>query len=54
MWLQYDLENIPYDESFKAMINYAQKHKMNNLQQVLLRGRNISGKNKISRGELNL
>ena len=31
MWLQYDLENIPYDESFKAMINYAQKHKMNNL-----------------------
>ena len=32
MWLQYDSENIPYDENFKAMINYAQKHKINNLQ----------------------
>lgn len=31
MWLQYDSENIPYDENFKAMINYAQKHKINNL-----------------------
>ena len=28
MWLQYDSENIPYDENFKAMINYAQKHKI--------------------------
>ena len=31
MWLQYDSENIPYDENFRAMINYAQKHKINNL-----------------------
>jgi hypothetical protein len=31
MWLQYDSENISYDENFKAMINYAQKHKINNL-----------------------
>ena len=30
MWLQYDSENIPYDENFKAMINYAQNHKINN------------------------
>jgi hypothetical protein len=30
MWLQYDSENIPYDENFQAMINYAQKHKINN------------------------
>lgn len=30
MWLQYDKENIPYDENFKAIINYAQKHKINN------------------------
>lgn len=31
MWLQFDLENIPYDDNFKAMINYAQKHKIKNL-----------------------
>ena len=31
MWLQYDSENIPYDENFQAMINYAQRHKINNL-----------------------
>ena len=31
MWLQYDSENIPYDENFLAMINYAQNHKINNL-----------------------
>ena len=31
MWLQYDSENIPYDENFKAMINYAMNHKINNL-----------------------
>ena len=31
MWLEYDKENIPYDENFKAIINYAQKHKINNL-----------------------
>lgn len=30
MWLQYDSENIPYDENFKSMINYAQQHKINN------------------------
>jgi hypothetical protein len=23
MWLEYDKENIPYDENFKAIINYA-------------------------------
>jgi hypothetical protein len=32
MRLQYDSENIPYDENFKAIINYTQKHKINNLQ----------------------
>ncbi len=31
MWLQYDSENIHYDENFLAMINYAQNHKINNL-----------------------
>ena len=31
MWLQYDSENIPYDENFLAMIKYAQNHKINNL-----------------------
>lgn len=31
MWLQYDSENIPYDENFLAMINYAMNHKINNL-----------------------
>lgn len=31
MWLQYDKENIPYDENFKAIINYALSHKINNL-----------------------
>ena len=31
MWLQYDSENIPYDENFKAMINYVQNRKINNL-----------------------
>ena len=30
MWLQYDSENIPYDENFLAMIKYAQNHKINN------------------------
>ncbi len=30
MWLQYDKENIPYDENFKAIINYALKHKISN------------------------
>ena len=29
MWLQYDSENIPYDENFLAMIKYAQNHKIN-------------------------
>lgn len=28
MWLQYDSENIPYDENFLAMIKYAQNHKI--------------------------
>lgn len=28
MWLQYDKENIPYDENFKAIINYAMNHKI--------------------------
>lgn len=31
MWLQYDSENIPYDENFLAMIKYAMNHKINNL-----------------------
>ena len=31
MWLEYDKENIPYDENFKAIINYALSHKINNL-----------------------
>ena len=31
MWLGYDKENIPYDENFKAIINYALSHKINNL-----------------------
>jgi hypothetical protein len=31
MWLQYDSENIPYDENFKKIINYALNHKINNL-----------------------
>ena len=31
MWLQYDSENISYDENFLAMIKYAQNHKINNL-----------------------
>ena len=31
MWLQYDSENIPYDENFKEIINYALNHKINNL-----------------------
>jgi hypothetical protein len=30
MWLQYDKENIPYDENFKEIINYALNHKINN------------------------
>ncbi len=30
MWLEYDKENIPYDENFKAIINYALNHKINN------------------------
>ena len=30
MWLQYDKEVIPYDENFKAIINYALNHKINN------------------------
>ena len=30
MWLQYDSENISYDENFMAMINYAQNHKILN------------------------
>ncbi len=30
MWLGYDKENIPYDENFKAIINYALKHKISN------------------------
>jgi putative hydrolase of HD superfamily len=30
MWLEYDKENIPYDENFKAIINYALSHKINN------------------------
>ena len=31
MWLKYDKENIPYDENFKEIINYALNHKINNL-----------------------
>jgi len=31
MWLQYDMENIPYDENFKEIIKYALNHKINNL-----------------------
>jgi 5'-deoxynucleotidase YfbR-like HD superfamily hydrolase len=31
MWLEYDKENIPYDENFKGIINYALSHKINNL-----------------------
>ena len=31
MWLEFDLENIPYDKNFQAMINYALNHKINNL-----------------------
>jgi len=31
MWLQYDMENIPYDENFKEIIRYASSHKINNL-----------------------
>lgn len=31
MWLQYDSENIPYDENFLAMIKYTMNHKINNL-----------------------
>ena len=23
MWLEYDMDNIPYDENFKAISNYA-------------------------------
>ncbi len=30
MWLEYDKENIPYDENFKKVIDYALKHKINN------------------------
>ena len=30
MWLGYDKEVIPYDENFKAIINYALNHKINN------------------------
>ena len=30
MWLEYDKENIPYDEKFKEIINYALNHKINN------------------------
>jgi len=28
MWLQYDIENIPYDKNFKAIINYAINNKI--------------------------
>ena len=30
MWLGYDMDNIPYDENFKAIINYTLKHKISN------------------------
>ena len=30
MWLQYDKENIPYDENFKEVINYTLKYKISN------------------------
>ena len=30
MWLEYDKENIPYDEKFNKVIDYALKHKINN------------------------
>ena len=30
MWLEFDLENIPYDKNFKAIIDYALNHKINN------------------------
>ena len=28
MWLQYDMENIPYDENFKEIIKYALNNKI--------------------------
>jgi len=30
MWLEYDKENIPYDENFKEIIDYTMNHKINN------------------------
>ena len=28
MWLQYDMENIPYDENFKEIIRYTLNNKI--------------------------